>query len=336
MSILKCTYGFGIKCKDVTRTVLDKISKDGYIDVSNTHFGDPCYGIKKQLVVRLSNFRTIIVNEGERFSFDKQQVVKHPTLLPLPPTVVYKIYYHIFALKGHHVLEIFEDQIKTIRDSPFYNRIDSINCCLTGDDEDNYDKLSKRIKMLNVETNGKICLRKEEFGDKTYEKFTYYAIRDDMLSLDKTDDYFICYIHTKGITHNTPQVTDWRKCMEYFLITKAERTMRLMYAHNAESAGIFLTDNPNIPNIPKHYSGNFWIAKASLLHQSFSKNPHVGSDGTGKPQVYNRNDGKSDYYAGEFFLFRYDHKGLDLFPIPRFFLIYRDRLPLSRYEIVGE
>jgi hypothetical protein len=320
MSIIKCTYGIGNKKIDVTSIVLSKI-KDEYITASNTNFGDPCYGMVKELVITMSDGTQSIVPESQNFYFRKE-------LSTLPTNIRYKVYYHIFANAGSAILEIFEDQIKTIMECPSYDQIESVNCCLTGNDITNYGIISNKINELEKQSNGKIKIRKAQFGDSTYEKFTYYAIRDDVMSTATLDNIFIFYIHSKGIVQNTPQIKDWRKCMEYFLFTKIKSTISRILRENGESAGCFYRDNRINP---KHYSGNFWVAKASFLRVLFSKHK-MGNDGTHLPCVYNRSILTSDYYAGEFFLFKEPHKGIDLFPTPIGYSSYDHRLPLEKYK----
>ena len=136
----------------------------------------------------------------------------------LTAEVDYIIYYHIFANEGNSVLRIFEEQVETILASPFFPKIKQIRCCLTGSDTTNFNMLLKRIGQLD---KYKFVLRRVEFGNRIYEKFTFYCIRDDVMKLARIDQKslqqtYICYIHTKGITKDIPQVTDWRRCMEYF------------------------------------------------------------------------------------------------------------------------
>ena len=107
----------------------------------------------------------------------------------------------------------------------------------------------------------------------------------------------------------------------------------MMIDKDAESAGIFFFKELP-PLIATHYSGNFWIARATLLHRTFTKNPNIGKDGTKSPVIYDRHDPSSDYYSTEMFLFRDGlHNFIDLFPMPPGYLIYQHYLPRNEYVL---
>ena len=408
MSIVKCLYGAGDEQIDVTTIVVDSINTKGYILVSNANFGDPCYGMVKELIVTTYNGDTIIVKENKNFRYNNNKTLTRsvnvstlpllptslstpslsskavipitsllsslslsspslsispplisppsisppslplPSILSLPDNFIYKVYYHIYASAGKNILEIFEDQISTIMSCPLYDKIQSVNCCLTGNDMTNYTKLTNRIQELKLQSGGKIRIRKLEFNDKTYEKFTYYTMRDDILShtdkptgdkstndninnnnvvIGNDNNTFIFYLHSKGVVKNTKQIRDWRKCMEYFLLTRMDHTMMRVHNDNADSAGCFYRDRSYVP---AHYSGNFWVARKSFLRLLFSKHG-MGNDGTGRACVYRREILTSDYYAGEFYLFKQPHRKVNLFGGPPGYDAYNHMLPLSTY-----
>jgi len=343
VTIVSCTYGSDSTKMDVTEIVINKLNSQGHINVDNANFGDPHCGVEKKLVVTLSDANYIIVSEGKIFKYDKQllQVQSQaqsqaqaqaqsqvPVQVKAPLPFTYKIYYHIYANAGNSVIRIFEEQIKTMMTSPIYSSIESINCCLTGNDITNYNTLVNRINQLRVDSGGKFRIRKTVFDDKTSEKYTFYAIRDDVNSMDTSARHntFICYLHTKGITNDSSQVADWRRCMEYFLVTKAEWTVNRIRNEGADSAGIFLTGKYGIP---KHYSGNFWIARTSFLYTLFANFPYIGGDTATKSISFNKSS-VSEYYSTEFFLFKVAHRGIDLYPIGNF-RIYAHSLPPEKY-----
>ncbi|MHB1909684.1 MAG: hypothetical protein ACYCQJ_12585 [Nitrososphaerales archaeon] len=304
MTISSCLYGTDTNSIDVTTKVTCELKSNNYIHVSNKHFGDPCIGIRKNLFIKLENGSTMIVKENDYFI--DPNTIKHYKLI---------IYYHIFATSGQNILDIFNEQIQTIQSSPYYDNIELIQCCLSGNDIENYDIISQKLEQLH-ESTGKFNIRKREFDDKTYELFTYNAMKEDILTYDHTDNQlkniFIAYIHSKGVNASGIGIPYWRRCMQYFLITKAEHTINQMIVRNAETSGCFLTEAS--PNIPKHYSGNFWIARGPFLHRIFSRHQFNRSDPS-----FNRYNSNSNYYAGEFYFSKEPHRWHDLFNVsPKF------------------
>lgn len=325
-NITKCLYGHMEKVVDVTSIVLQKLNRDGYICANNENFGDPCHASNKRLIITTSDDKIIIVNE------DQTLYVRDANL---PTDISCLLYWHIFANSGNNIIEIFEEQVNSIINSSLFKFLQNINCCLTGSDLNNYDYIHKRIEELNKQTNGKFKIRKMIFNDNNYEKFTAYAIKEDILSsnINELSKTFIFYIHTKGSINNTPEVVDWRKCIQYFLIEHGDWCVKLMINEDADSAGPQLIPHEyhvGIGLVLPHYSGNFWCARGFLLYNVFSKH-QLGSDGSGRPPLFDRNIHRSDYYAWEFFIFKEPHKGINMFPRPINYHPYNNRLSPENY-----
>ncbi|HYV89717.1 MAG TPA: glycosyltransferase, partial [Candidatus Polarisedimenticolia bacterium] len=70
----------------------------------------------------------------------------------------------------------------------------------------------------------------------------------------------ILYLHTKGASHPQPtlQNADWRRMMLYFLVERHEQAIAALTS--ADVVGCNLLEAPK-----RHFSGNFWWAKASYL-----------------------------------------------------------------------
>lgn len=79
---------------------------------------------------------------------------------------------------------------------------------------------------------------------------------------ESLEDFYVLYIHHKGAHYqdkpNFKFVTEWRHLLEYFNIEKWKDCVAAL--QNTDTAGINFTDQPW-----KHYSGNFWWAKASYI-----------------------------------------------------------------------
>ena len=70
----------------------------------------------------------------------------------------------------------------------------------------------------------------------------------------------ILYLHSKGASHSQPtlQVADWRRLMLHFLVERHEEALATLA--DADVVGCNLLDSPR-----RHFSGNFWWAKAGYL-----------------------------------------------------------------------
>ena len=73
----------------------------------------------------------------------------------------------------------------------------------------------------------------------------------------------ILYLHTKGITSNNKNISDWSDLMLYFLIDKYEYCLKLLKIYDTIGCNFFKT-----PYL--HFSGNFWWANSNYIN-SLSK-----------------------------------------------------------------
>jgi len=359
MSVKRALYGTQVVRKDVTSLVNTLLARDGFVVACNQNFGDPCPNRVKKLFITLANNRTVAISEGSSYPvapspishLQSQSQLQSITFNPAVSKVVdlsnvkLTVFYHIFANAGTAILDIFEDQVKTLLECPILDKIVAINCCLTGNHAENYHKIAQRIAELGSAelgsaelgsaelgsaTQGKFRLYKTVFGDTTAEKFTFNAIKDSELvsstpssggvaATTSDDDSFILYLHSKGVTNNCLPVWDWRKCMEYFLITKADHTISRLVEEKANSAGPFYQ--------PGMYAGNFWWARCSFLRRLFAKHPI----GRGNHVSHKRGDPNSDYLVCEQYIFKEPHKFINLYPQAKTYHGYLHRLPLAAY-----
>jgi beta-1,4-mannosyl-glycoprotein beta-1,4-N-acetylglucosaminyltransferase len=74
----------------------------------------------------------------------------------------------------------------------------------------------------------------------------------------------ILYLHSKGITRdkNNTKIKDWIDLMLYFLVEQNNKCIE--YLNNYDTVGCNYHDGSH-PNIPCHFSGNFWWAKTTYL-----------------------------------------------------------------------
>lgn len=161
----------------------------------------------------------------------------------------YEIYYHIYVNENELSFELVQEQIHTIKQSIIYDKIDKINCCVSGSDENIYNKVIDYITNEDL----KFQMRRKEFNNKSYERFTL-----NCLISDANEDTSYLYFHSKGVSKfNNINIENWRRCMEYFLIVH----MDLQLLEKYDTVGVFYMNNP------KHYQGNFWWASGKYLIQ---------------------------------------------------------------------
>ena len=164
------------------------------------------------------------------------------------------VFYHIYCNKLTY--DVVKSQIVNIIFSGLYDRVDAINCFLTG--EPRYiHELENLIhgsgKKFNVTAKGP--------HDTTYERFTLLKIHDHITPTDK-----LLYIHSKGVSkEKSDNIFWWKTYMEYFLMVKAEQCIHLLDTY--DTVGVKWDKGSSYEDyiVPDHYSGNFWWTKGSYF-----------------------------------------------------------------------
>jgi len=94
---------------------------------------------------------------------------------------------------------------------------------------------------------------------KLYEFPTLESIHNFSI---KHNDYFILYLHTKGVSKPTNnQVADWRNCMLFFMVEKWQNCI------NKLNEGYDVVGINHITTPLPHFQGNFWWAKSSYINK---------------------------------------------------------------------
>lgn len=220
-----------------------------------------------------------------------------------------QIYYHIFAADREQYFDVVKEQFEYIKTSPIYNKIEKINICLTGNHKDNYDLTLQYIK----EQDEKFILRKCEFNDTTFERFTLNTMKEDIINnIDSVNNKYL-YIHSKGGTTSVKQhkkpVQHWRRCMMYFLLSKGQDCLKKLDEY--DTVGIFRHPTHHIP----HYSGNFWWATGKYLRKLFSEF-----------------EIDTDYLGPEMYLFKAKPNSYDMYPMPNGYDGYIVCYPFELYK----
>jgi hypothetical protein len=103
---------------------------------------------------------------------------------------------------------------------------------------------------------GKINLNPEQEESDTL-KALYSFCKDNL-------NYKVLYFHTKGVSHYTPQTSDWRNMMNYFCIERWEKCVKLLDQYDAVGCNLQDYDDNKIAR--PHFSGNFWWANARYIN----------------------------------------------------------------------
>lgn len=97
------------------------------------------------------------------------------------------------------------------------------------------------------------CSRAEDYEFPTIRALHAFAKANDSAYV------YLLYLHTKGVTQLRPSIDDWRACMLYWNVMRWQDCVgKLAAGHDA--VGVSVIDTPR-----KHFQGNFWWAKATLV-----------------------------------------------------------------------
>ena len=236
-----CTLDDMIKFINLYSKVL---KDDGILIVKNIQNIDWIRHLRNNTPFRLKpyinthNIRSITdKNDDFIFTIDKQEK-------PIDKPVY--IYLHICTIGSW--LNTLEYIITTIKESKLYDIITKIRCFVLGD-------ISDKPKIFN---DDKIEIVKSNTNRSLYERFTLNNLYDDCCK----DDFYVLYLHTKGITHpGHKSVQDWVDYLLYFNTAKHKDFIRFLEGYDTVGVNLNNGEGRN----PYHYSGNFWWSKSSHI-----------------------------------------------------------------------
>ena len=156
---------------------------------------------------------------------------------------IYGVYF--ICCIGNYI-DVVKNQISKLIQSGLYDYSDQILCFVCQAKTDCIDLLKKFIKIKIVSTT-----------ENLYEKF---AINNYKEYLDNSKEYYLYYIHSKGVSQSGKCFEDWRNLCDYFTIEKWRLSIELLEYYDCVGT--------NLKNFPKkHYSGNFWWSKSEHLNR---------------------------------------------------------------------
>lgn len=258
----------------------------------NVHFSDPCPGKTKKLII-ITSKKYLKINEHDqniieiypernanndyfiiRFKYSKyltsyqslstlnddivvyyqheknikyleQQKHHHYTYDDIGPAKIYG-FYHICTMGKWK--EIVEDQISTLINFCLYDASEKIYVTIVGNQRDEIN-LPTKCEIISSTLDASKCER---------------TILNHMYDFAQivTEKTLFWYIHAKGVTHSYKPTwsfsQDWRKLMEYFLITNYKDC--IIKLNEYDTCGVNLHLNPLL-----HYSGNFFWATSDYV-----------------------------------------------------------------------
>jgi hypothetical protein len=156
---------------------------------------------------------------------------------------IYGIYF--ICCIGNY-MNVIQNQINKLIQSDLYDTSEQIICfvCKRKSDCIKLLKKYKKIKIVSTSRN-------------VYEKF---AINQYKQHLPINENYYLYYLHSKGVSQNGKCFEDWRNLCDYFTIEKWRLSVELLEYYDCVGT--------NLKNFPKkHYSGNFWWSKSEHLER---------------------------------------------------------------------
>jgi len=202
-------------------------------------------------------------------------------------------FWHI-SVMGNKWQEIVQDQYQTLCDSGLLTASKKVYVCVVGGNGTEDFSHLKNVTILSRNPNLKVS---ELFTLRFLKKFCKHAnlrtimgasslfFHPELLSFaDSDDDSYVWYIHTKGASHagssKYPNVWDWRKYMEYFIVERWKDCVKALDEgfdvcgvewswHDLE--GNVVNENPSphrmgtVPNA--HFCGNFWWSTSHHINR---------------------------------------------------------------------
>jgi len=154
------------------------------------------------------------------------------------------VFYHAY-LPGIHPAydyDTYMSQIAALSDSLLLFKADRVTINIFGDAPD--------VPVLN---KGNITLLRHKASEAKSEADTLRLLKE----YSDTNDGYVLYFHTKGITRGTKQCDSWREYMQYYCIKNWKDAVKVL-ENGFDTYGVAWFKTNDSRNIQRHYSGNFW------------------------------------------------------------------------------
>jgi GR25 family glycosyltransferase involved in LPS biosynthesis/glycosyltransferase involved in cell wall biosynthesis/GT2 family glycosyltransferase len=251
--------------------VADWVDRRAFIALDLDDFEAAFQKMKRAILANEWEKRLDVIRREKRKVLDHYQffptlerILHHEMRLPLHPSdseVAYHKYFsdalgeqiktaafiHSFTKNGD--ITILTELLDSLDTSGLLDRLDRLYVVNCGDPialSGKYDRHAGRIRLINYSRDAS---RAEAPTLTLIRQFAQFH-----------DQARILYLHTKGASHPQPtlQTADWRRLMLHFVVEHHEQALAALAG--ADAVGCNLTLAPR-----RHFSGNFWWAKASYL-----------------------------------------------------------------------
>lgn len=154
------------------------------------------------------------------------------------------IFYHVY--QHDNWFNLFREQYSKLMLSGLGHKADHVHIGINGNEE-----IEIPLPNFEIKHNNNPDLEETD----TLKSLLAYA---------EDNDAKILYMHTKGVSRPSQEVSDWRKMMEYFCIEKWQECVDLLDKHDA--VGCNYQDDCYWGFFP-HFSGNFWWANSEYIRK---------------------------------------------------------------------
>lgn len=158
---------------------------------------------------------------------------------------IVKIFGVYFICCIGNYLKIVSEQLNTLCTSDLYDNTKNIYCFVCLSNPDILSLLSKYTKIVIINSDENL---KEKFAINNYCNY-----------LPKNENYYLYYLHSKGVSRKEKSFNDWRLLCDHFTLTKWKINVLLLQRFNC--VGINYLAFPK-----KHFSGNFWWTKSEYIN----------------------------------------------------------------------
>lgn len=164
-------------------------------------------------------------------------------------------FYHVCLVENWK--NIVKSQVKRILKSGLYDKTDRIYTSCLGQGKHELRRiLPPKFEILIHNPNIKLA---------------EIPILQSMQNYAKNNEFFAWYIHTKGVISGrwNVHVNNWRTMMEYFIIDRHDRCLKIIQRPDCDACGIEVRTDcwDNLVHV-KHkpfFLGNFWWSKSEYL-----------------------------------------------------------------------
>lgn len=221
-----------------------------------------------------------------------------------------KIFHHVTDMPGW--ADVLLDQATKIQNSGLLDAAAEYHMCCNG----NINSFAQLKTNLEAQYPGKIFLHNTFPNAECWEWPTLNFMRNNVQ--EDTSDFYICYIHLKGLSTRDTNKVNWRLLMDYWNIERWQDCVGIL-DRGYDTVGVNRTAPKPEEHWPPAYSGNFWWARSSYV-RTLAPLPYP-------IEICSENPRQRSPYHGAYYdvgNFRFDHEFWIFGNNPRWGEVYHD------------